>query len=750
MNRYKLFIVTVLTLAITSVVSSQTRVASTWEVVRYDITATLPQNFRTDRDLDVSAKLDIRNVSERAYSRVTLRISDKAEVSAVRVNGSVADHRKGQESIGGNSNLQRIIVSVPSIAPKSTSSITLTYKLKVKSNSGLSALSPVGSQFLPTSFWYPTPNSWFFAAGSDFAPYSLKVNSSDNQTLITSGVATANGFDQKLSGQPFFSVGNWKKFEKDGVEIFSPNGSGASEQTRANEIASLVSEAKAHFSGVFGDKSSYPLRVVTVSRGAGFSDGGTIFIDEGVFRREKLDSQTVTSIIEGIAKIYFGNVVKVNGDGYGVIREGLSRHVATKFLEKKYGKEIADVERLRQRTNYSAVANRDAPLYFVSPLDGYYFNVSANKGSMIWKFLERSSGQRFYSMIQEQSSDGTLTLDELRAAFAAEKDYLDYMLDKTTEMNLMVGVPQQQGNQTTVALRNVSEVVASVDVVATTSNGQKLTTRVSIPAKGFSQARFDSPAKIVSAEVDAEKVYPQTNYLDDSAPREIDDNDPLLFIKREFDRQRFADAEKNARTVLKLYPRFDDAQTFLARALLAQSKITDAQRVCQMILVEKLPTARSLAWANACLGEVATRTGKSVEAQKFFKQAIFSGADYGAALASRTAREKLGGGNQGDASISGFFSQFDRAVSANNKSEIDSLVLPGEVAAFASSVAGQAQAWSTKILWVDSLDSETVLVETEMSVRLLNRQDEAGKAVYKLSKVAGAWKLSGVEVFEVR
>ncbi|NNE99113.1 MAG: hypothetical protein HKN25_08855 [Pyrinomonadaceae bacterium] len=750
MNRSSLFFIVVFILAVAFAVPAQNRITRTWEVMRYDITAALPQNFTADRDLDVTAKLDVKNVSQRPYSRVTLRISDQAEVSAVKVNGSEADHRKGQERIGGGNNLQRIVVSVPTIAPGSTSSITVNYRLKVKSNSGLNSLSPVGSQFLPTSFWYPTPNSWFFAAGSDFAPYRLKLNSVGALSAISSGTAAGNAFDQNLNGQPFFTVGKWKKFESSGVTVFAPNGSGAGEQARANEIAVLVSEAKAYFAGLFGDQPSYPLRVVSVARGAGFSDGGTFFIDENVFRREKLDSQTAVSLIEGTAKIFLGNSVKTNGDGYGVIREGLSRYVATQFLEKKYGKDIADIERLQQRTNYSAIAGRDAPLYFVSPLDGYYYNVSANKGAMIWKFLERNSGQNFYSKIKEQAQDGTLTMDELRAAFSEEKAYLDYMLDKTSEMNLMVGVPSRQGSQTTVALRNASDVLVSVEVVATAENGEKLKTRVSIPENGFGQASFNTPLRIVSAQVDAENVYPQTNYIDDIAPGEIGDNDPLLFIKREFDRQRYSDAESNARKVLKIYPRLVDAQTFLARALLAQQKITEAQRIYQAIKSEKLPTARSLAWANAGLGEIAIRTGRKTEALTFLERAILSGGDYGAALAARTAREKLGSGNRSDAAIAGFFSKFDAAVGANNKSAIDSLVVPGEVATFASSVAGQAQEWSTRILQIDSVNAETALVETDMTVRLLNRQSESGKAVYKLSMVAGTWKLSGVEIFEVR
>ena len=103
-----------------------------------------------------------------------------------------------------------------------------------------------------------------------------------------------------------------------------------------------------------------------------------------------------------------------------------------------------------------------------------------------------------------------------------------------------------------------------------------------------------------------------------------------------------------------------------------------------------------------------------------------------------------------DPSVRAFFGNFDRYVSANRKSEIDAMIIVGEVSRFASSVAGQAQGWKTDILWVDRVDANNILVEANMTVRLLNRQDESGLAVFRLSQVGNTWKLSGVEIFEVR
>ena len=222
---------------------------------------------------------------------------------------------------------------LPSIQPNQTLSVAVDYKLKVKENSGLNALSPAGSQFLPLSFWYPTPNSWFFARGADYAPFSLKVNPANNLTVLSSGAATANGFEQKLNGQPFFIAGNWDKIEANGVEVYLPKGADAEEQKRARELAAFGFGSENFYGESFGNCAGCAFRIVAVKRGAGFSGGGTIFVDDSVFRRQKIDSQTAMTIAESMAKMWLGNAVNVSGDAYGVIREGLSRFIATQFLE---------------------------------------------------------------------------------------------------------------------------------------------------------------------------------------------------------------------------------------------------------------------------------------------------------------------------------------------------------------------------------------------------------------------------------
>src|SRR5215207_492653 len=91
-----------------------TRPVATWQVVRYDIAAGLP-HADSDRNLTSKARLDLKNVSARPASTLSLRISQSAVISAVTINGGPAEFTKSEEKLGTGS-LQRVVVRVPSVA----------------------------------------------------------------------------------------------------------------------------------------------------------------------------------------------------------------------------------------------------------------------------------------------------------------------------------------------------------------------------------------------------------------------------------------------------------------------------------------------------------------------------------------------------------------------------------------------------------------------------------------------------------
>jgi tetratricopeptide (TPR) repeat protein len=601
------------------------------------------------------------------------------------------------------------------------------------------------------SYWYPTPNSWFFTKGADTAPFRVKVNAAAGSTVISSGRETAGAFEQALSGQPFFAAGQWEMSDQKGVAVYMPRGAGAEGQKRAAELASLMTEAVTFTAGLLGKAPEVPLRLVAVRKGAGFGSGGTVLIDESVFRRSKIDALTAMNIAEAAAKFWLGNAVVVNGEGYGSISEGLSRFIATQFIESKYGKDVADVERLRQRTAYAAVSKRDAPMATVSPLDDYYYSEVSNKGAMAWRILARRVGMtEFADTLRSNMQDSNLTLAELRAAFAPQKDLLDDLFDNVTEANLMAGLPQTVGADSKVALRNTGKADVTVDVTATTVSGEQMTTSVTLKAGSFGEVTFRSPGKIDRVEIDKEKLYPQIDYSDDVAPRDSTDSDPLLAVKKLFDKQDYAAAEAAAKKRLRDHPRFDDLRVLLGRSMLALNRYTDAEREFRMVLDEKLPTARSLAWANVGLAETAARANQKDAAIKYAETAILVEGEYGAGLAARNLRRRLGTTPASDASIKAFFAGFDAAAASNRKAEVDALVMPGEVTKFAAGVSGSTEQWKTDVRHIDMIDPNTALVETDTTVKLLNRSEESGMAVYRLTKAGGGWKLSAVEMFEVR
>ena len=732
------------------IAQDETRSAATWQVQKYDIEATLPSSER-ERVLTARAALALKNVSSRPAATLTLRIGTNAEVTAVKINDSIVEFSKSEEKINANSSLQRNVVRLPAAAAGSVITAVVEYKLNLKENSGVSSISPAGAHFLPLSFWYPTPNSWFYGRGADSAPVRIKVNAPGGQTAIASGTDTGGSFDQKFGAQPFFATGNWDVSNSNGVAVFAPKSTSAEGLKRASEMSAIVAEARAFTVGYLGSAPDVPLRIVAVRRGAGYSSAGTVLVDEAVFRRSRVDSLTAMILAESAVRTWIGGTIAASGDGYGVVREGLTRFIATEFLESKFGKDVADIERLRQRTAYAAISKRDAPMSRTSPLDDFYFPEVANKGAMAWRLIAKRVGPAEFSRILKTNAlDGDLTVSELRNAFAENKELIDYLFDQVTEMNLLVGLPQISGGDAKVALRNTGAIDATVTVRATQQNGSPMESSTTLKSLSFGEITFKTASKITRVEIDTDKLYPQIEYSDDIAPRESTDSDPLLTVKRAFDKQDYVGTEAAARIILRDLPRFDEVRIYLGRALIAQNKISDAEREFKAVLDEKSPAARSLGWANVGLAQSAMAVNQNDLALRYAGAAIIADADFGASFAARNLRTKIGSGVAVDASVKTFFTDFDRAAASNRKAELDAMFLAGEATKFVSGISGSTEQWQTQVRSVDLLDSNTVLVETLLNIKLLTKEPESGTAVYRLIRVGSGWKVAAVEMFEVR
>jgi hypothetical protein len=751
-----------LTCALSLSARAQLEAGPAWQVLRYDITASTNSSTRA---LIARTQISIRNVGRGSGERLTLRINSKAEIKSVTVNDAVASYRVSQDV---KTRQQKIEITLPvPVTPNVTFNVVIEYQMSVTENSSVSAISPLGAQFLPLSYWYPTPANALSPRGADTAAFRLRDSSVAGDTIVSSGKLNDGTFDQSLSGQPFFLSGAWDVIEGPsdarGISAYLPKGATVEERKQAIAIVSLAGTARTHFAGLLGSPPDVPLRLVFVTRGGGFGDGGTLLLDAATLRRSRIDVGTATHVSDMIARLWIGGATAVRAEGHGVIQEGLVRHLSTSFIEKQYGIETAEAERIRQRTTFSSDAKRDAPLSLTTPLDASYFNTVGNKGSIVWRLVEQLIGHDAFvetlrTQLQRGSAEGTgMTLVLLKEALSSRggekvRAMLRYQLDQTSDTDLLVGLPQLRGNEWVVALRNVGAIDVSTNVVATTESGERLNFDVVIPARNFAEAVFKTNAKLKHVEVDPQKLYPQVDYANDVAPRLTSGDDPYAEAARLMQRQDFARAESLLRELLTLSPNAEEARVLLARTLLAESKFDQAEKEFRTILALRAPTAISLAWANVGLGDVSMQRGQAAAAARYFDEAVRIDADYATSLTGRRGRIKaeVAGGKPPvpDESARSFVSQLDKAIVSGRKAEIDQLIVTGELTSFAKGVNGsQPELWQTQVLRTEQLDSTRMAVDVHLNVKQLNRE-LSGSPVLILARIGGSWKLMDVAYFD--
>jgi len=744
-------------------VFSQDEPRAAWQVTRFDISA---DTTGTDRNLVVHATITIKNVGAGAGSTVSLHLSPKAQVTAAHAGDTVLNAKASPEPRG---NTQRISLKLPtSVAPAAVVSLTIDYRLAVESNNGLASLSPVGDQFLPLSSWYPAPNTPYSLRGADVAPFHLAVNAPAGEQIVSSGKVTGSVVEQTLFGVPFFLTGNWDVVEgagdAKGISAYLPKGASADEHKNAERLVAFAQAARSYLSTTLGALPDSQIRLIAVSRGAGFTDGGTLLLDPAVFRREQIDSGTALQVAQAVCKIWIGGITSVRGEGSGTLTEGLTRFLATQAVEKQFGKDAAATEQRRERESYSSVARRDAPLAVTTLFDDTYFTTVSNKGALVWRLVDHVMGRdSFLSVLRAQmqlgaGADAGLRLASLRAALAEKggvpvKALLDLSFDRPTEMDLQIGLPQQKGAQWSAALRNTGNTDVSVSVVAITESGQRLNVDTTIPAASFGEAMFNSSARVVRVEIDPEKLYPQLDYGNDSMPRSPDPQDALNEATRQLGTQDFVKAESSARAILANTPQMQEASIILARALLGQNRVDEAEKLFRSLLELPVPTPAAIAWANIGLGEISLQKGQVAEAARRFNDAVRADAEYASSLAARNGRiraETAANMLQVDPAIRSFIGQLDRAISSGKKVELEPRVVSGELVRFISGVVGtQPEFWRTRVLRTEQWDADLFAADVSLETRELGKE-QAGTALYILSRSNGNWRLLGIDLFEVR
>jgi tetratricopeptide (TPR) repeat protein len=759
----KTLLLLALVLCLVTQAGAQAPATVIWQVNSFDVNANVQQAERT---LSGVATINATNVGSGPGRTLTLRLNSKASVKSVAVGGAVASFRPGQEPRG---DLQRVEITLPaSVAPNATVSATVTYTLPVEANSGLTAISPIGTQFLPLSFWYPMPNTPYSVRGADTAPFHLTVNIPN---AISSGVEKGGpggaAFDQPLYGQPFFVQGDWDKLEGaadgKGVIVLLEKGVGAEERKHAEALIAFTAAARAFYAAALGPAPETPLRLVSVRRGAGFTDGGTVLFDADTLRLPKLDAATALSVAETVARLWIGGQTPIRGEGAGVLRDALVRFLATQFLEKQFGADAVKSELYQQRLAYATVAQRDAPLARASQLDSTYFASVPNRGAMFWRLVDRRLGREALMGVLRAALQAGKTepngfnLASVREALVQRggeslKALLDQQLDQVIDTDLMIGLPVQRGADWVSALRNLGSIDVTVTVAATTEQGQEVRAEATVPAKSFGEAVFKTAGKIVRVEVDPDKLYPQLDYGNDVMPRGKDLSQALNEASLQLGAQDFAKAEATARGMLLTAPRFQEAQIILARALLSQNRNEEAERLFRAALEEPLPFAATVAWANIGLGEIAMKRNQAAEAAKRFNDAVAASRDYPSSLAARAARIRAEAAANNappvDESARTFITQLSQAVVSNKKAELESRIVSGELVRFINASIG-TEAWDTKVVRTEQLNANLIAADVQIRASKLGTVG-SGTAVLMIARTPAGLKLSGIELFEVR
>lgn len=734
-----------------------------WQVTLFDINANVQQAERT---LSVTATINATNVGGSPSRTLTARLNSKASVKSVAVAGAAGTFRPGAETRG---DLQRIEIALPSPAsPGSSTNVTINYTLPVESNTGLSSISPIGTQFLPLAFWYPMPNTPYTVRGADSSAFRLTVNIAN---VISSGVEKSGSpgsitFEQSIHGQPFFVQGDWDKVDGagdgKGIAVLLEKGGSADDRKRADALIAFAGAARSFFAASLGPAPDVPLRIVAVRRGAGFNDSGTVLIDADTLHLPKIDAASALSVTETIARLWVGGQTPVRGEGSGVLRDGLVRYLASQFLEKQFGRDAILSELYRQRIAYAAVAQRDAPLARASQIDSTYFGSVPNRGAMFWRLVDKRMGRDallgvLRAALDAGKKDVGITLSSLREALVARggdtlKALLDQQLDQVVDTDLMVGLPTQRGADWVSALRNIGSIDVTVTVAATTDRGERVLAEATVPAKNFGEAVFKTTSKIVRVEVDPDKLYPQLDYGNDALPRTKDLPDALNEASLQLGGQDFPKAEATARAMIASAPRFQEARILLGRALLGENKIEEAEQIFRASLEEPLPFAATLAWANIGLGEIAMKRNQAAEAAKRFNEAVIASRDYPSSLVARAARIRAEAAANSappiDDAARTLITQFSQAVVSNKKADLDARVVPGELVRFVNASIG-TELWETRVLRTEQLNANLIAADVYIKASKLGKAGE-GTAVMLLARTPSGLKVSGIELFEVR
>jgi tetratricopeptide (TPR) repeat protein len=776
------------------------------EVDRYNINARIDAAASA---ADVHASLSISNLGQTPKPKIYLRLTKLAKVSSATANGTSAQVDTTEDR--RVTTLNQIVLTLQSpLESGAKATIDLNYRIEAPESAASIYIYSGEVLLTPESLWFPMPSTMYAPLyGPTTAPFTLTlsaVSSTPGFRAVSSGALRSDGqsstFDQPLNSLPLVVAGNFDQpvsSEHSGVKIeilVQPGIAAVSSDAKPADSRAVVARLEDETNRVidFLTRTLGPpptgstFRIVSSVRAANIVEPGLLVLNEQVFRRDTLSASIIEVLADAITRIWIDGRVRIRGQelkaaqekragakasGPAFLRDSLPRYLAALYLEDRCKDAARDLF-ARMRAGYTPVAQsgRDAELGVQTLLLPSYSAAVLSKGPLVYRLLAEAAGrQNLIAAIKTVLSGAQtriVSIEDLRAALTkgaspdVEKIFQQW-IDSIIEPDLIVGsaLPGDRPGTQRMNLRNLGTGDVTVTVLAITASGKQVTASVLVPSEGLATAELSTAEKIISVEVDPEKLIIQSNYDNDA--RDNDSKTTRTSAQSllnesivAFNKSQYSDAETKLRQALKLEPHNAVFHAWLGRVLASQKKTDEAAAEANIAIKVDPPIGPALAWARITLGQVALFHNQAAEAARQFRAAAVEAEEATAQFAAQEslvqAERAAGTPLQIDESVRSFISQFDAAVKLVSSEKLFALVVKNNLKRFVQGLTvSRPASWTTEILSVDRVDANRVAVGVGIKARA-DGKDHAGTAVFILSRTSNGWVLEDVphQLFNVK
>lgn len=734
--------------------------AQDFDVQRFTINAQLQP---AEHSAQIQARLALVNYSTQNLSAntLTLTINKRAKVTAVQVEGSSAQFtQKNDERLNELANV-RIDLPKPVKAGEAVT-VALTYTLEYKESTAIGAITPGDTVLLPDSFWVPLVHTPFKPYGPDIAPVTLTAN---GEGIQSDGVRNGAQFEQSVPAQPILLAGNYDepvtvKAGATTFEIVYPRGIGANARKQAEALAAEGGKVLEFYNQQLGFAPPAQVRVVSSSRVGSYVTGTTLVLNEDLFRRDTIDLETVEFLARALLRAKIGGEIAPRGRGWPVMQDALPIYLAGLYFEQRYGAQAGREFFARRSRAYApiAAAKTDGPLLSANPLDTQYASTMFNKGPLMLRIIEVQLGrEKFLGILKELLGSGKkrIQFDEFRRlTTAANKDltvFYDQWFDKIVEPDFIIGVPIAEGGVQKCALRNLGTGNVQVTVVAVTEKGDRLTEKALMQSQALSEVVFKTSDKIASVEIDPDKLYPQTNYDNDTRPQVAS---PFTLFKEanaHFTRKEYTQAEAKLRDAAAREPVNAVTRTLLARTLAAQGKYDEAKAEVESIWKLTPLPIYAITWTNFTLGESALAKGQKDAADFFHRAVVASKETIPARVKLIEAERQAARLPAVDESVRAFVNKLDSSIREGTYQALDPIVARVNLNKFMRGiVTNKPDSWTTEILRAEQITADRVVLDVAITAVGGDKREQRGTAIFILRRNQSGWILSDIELFNVQ